>query len=73
MRIVHSAQEIMLKQFFSKHFPLFGLYDDILTPKFALFGLFEQISTDFRLFDHFNIDLSHEIVVEIIYGIISML
>ena len=42
---------------FSKNFPPYWPYDVILTPKNALFEHFEQIFADFRLYDHYNIEI----------------
>ena len=56
VEIVHNIQEITKNKIFLKIFHYFGAYNVILTPKNALFEHFEQLLTDFRLFDHYNIE-----------------
>ena len=56
MEIVHNTQEIISKIFFI-NFPPYWPYDVILTSKNALFEHFEQFFADFRLFDHYNIEI----------------
>ena len=57
MEIVHTTQEITLNYNFSQNLSPFWPYDVILTPKNALFEHFEQFFADFRLLDHYNIEI----------------
>ena len=60
MGIVHNTLEIISQKIFFKNFPPYWPYDVILIPKNALFVHFEQIFADFRLFDHYNIEIIQE-------------